>query len=82
MIEYVDATCGEYAYLEGTQYRIAISNEVWDDATSLVLKIQKVYEKTGIKSRRRSSFSLGSDDFEKVNELLKKAKNQRLKGNF
>ncbi|WP_216070525.1 hypothetical protein [Acinetobacter sp. TUM15509] len=86
MIEYVDATCGEHAHPEGTQYRVAIGNEVWENGNPLVLKIQMLYQDTGLQGRRSPSFPLGSDDFERVNkkviELLKKAKSQGLKGNF
>lgn len=71
MIEFVDATCGHNAHPAGTQYRIAIGNEIWDKTNPLVLKIQMSYQATGIQGRRSPSFPIGSDDFDRVNEKAK-----------
>jgi hypothetical protein len=84
MIVFVEATCGPNAHPKGTKYRIAIGNEVWESGNPLVLKIQMVYEGSGVQGRRSPSFPLGSDDFSRVqegaNKLLEKAKNEGLVG--
>lgn len=85
MTIFVAATCGPNAHPEGTQYRVAIGNEVWEESNPLVLKVQMVYKKTGVQGRRSPSFPIGSDDFLRVQQaasnLLIKANNEGLRGN-
>lgn len=86
MTTHVEATCGPNAHPEGTRYRVAIGNEVWDGSNPLVLKIQMVYADTGVQGRRSPSFPLGTDDFARVQEvaskLIAKASDEGLRGNI
>ncbi len=67
---YVDAS---EPHPPNTQYKISIGYEVWGGQNHEVVKIQMVYNGE-IAGRRSPSYPIGTDDFEKVAEELKKLK--------
>ncbi len=65
-VTYVNASA---PHPENTQYKISIGTEVWDGENHEVVKIQMVYDGV-IAGRRSPSYSLGTDDYQKVNTKL------------
>lgn len=58
-------------YLEGTQYKISIGNEFFDDVPQIVLTIQMVYNGR-IEGRKSPAFPANTDDFTKVSSVATK----------
>ena len=60
-----------YPHGEGGRYKISIGEEQWDDNTFVtVIKVQMEYN--GIVNGRKSpSYPIDSDDYQRVNEVIK-----------
>lgn len=72
LVEFVSATYGDLAHPIDTWYKVSIGNEIWEESSPLVIKVQMQYKKTGLQGRRSPSYPFGTDDYERVHRAIQR----------
>ena len=64
----------------GTQYKVSIGSEFFDDVPKMVLMVQMVYGGR-VEGRKSPSFPTGTNDFVRVNQAADRLLNSFCEGN-
>lgn len=60
---------------KNAEYVVSIGDEIWEDGAHKVIKVQMAYDGK-INGRRSPSYPMGTDDYLKVHEAIKKLLNK------